>query len=822
MTSLNPLMFQQYFFLCAIGALFVRFKNFMPTPVAGLSFVFLLLFAFKIYPSGKTSRWLVKGLAAALAISVVFVSSQLIYSHFPFGSYVLGAFLALCFLVAALKTDQFSQKKISFFYSFIFLLVGGTVIFTSPKPRIDVHEMLTRSSSLILKGESPYHNRAAVPDETYYIKNGMKALLELYTSGGQSLGFVPYSPQILLTSTLGFLLGDVRFGFVICLSLALFLLGLVIKDRDVFKIIAATLVSISVFLIEQAWSEPVVFLSFVLLIWANQAGFRRLTPVLVGFLAISKIYMLPIVGFYLVAESVKRDVKDFISKSLLVSLGIIGPYLLFMLWGPDNVINHILKDLLFLNDFDYPFSNSLANHLNRQMNLKFYFLGPICLLGVFAANSVFSKKRNLEDALAAFSLGLFLFMLFNKTFFYNYAWVCVLMLIVCRGFSGWEKKIREEDFLYFSSRFLVVFFLPMILSDIWHYAKLASQMLQGKILYLDFVFEYPPLSALQIFLPGWMAFKLGNMNIMLYRLFFMLSCLYFDWRIYQLLKEKKQLSIKNYILGTTILAPLIFERLDLVMMWFIVISVYLAEEKSENQSIILTTLGGWYKLMPFIGLVVLFKNSPNKKLLIYKFLGLNLVILTIASFFFKSETLSFLSYHSSRPYQIESLVSSLAIFLNKFLEFGVSIENSFGSGNLIFGGWELTQIINKTFLLLTAGVLCLIYLRNKITGKDFLASTFLVFVTFSPVLSTQYILWILITFLFSDFYSFVSPWFHRSMIAVCVLSAGIFFKYFDLVMLNEFMTSLLLARNLLLVIMSVYLVQFLLESSALTDSERNS
>lgn len=77
-----------------------------------------------------------------------------------------------------------------------------------------------------------------------------------------------------------------------------------------------------------------------------------------------------------------------------------------------------------------------------------------------------------------------------------------------------------NDTFFFLSRVLIIFYLAPYLSDVHYYQWISSLLSSGKIPYINFNFEYPPLSLIPIYLPDIVTQKTSSSNFHFYRTIF--------------------------------------------------------------------------------------------------------------------------------------------------------------------------------------------------------------------------------------------------------------------------------------------------------------
>jgi hypothetical protein len=164
--------------------------------------------------------------------------------------------------------------------------------------------------------------------------------------------------------------------------------------------------------------------------------------------------------------------------------------------------------------------------------------------------------------------------------------------------------------------------------------------------------------------------------------------------------------------------------------------------------------------------------------------------------------ISFLAHHSQRGVQIESLVGSLVMFAQAFFQlFHASVDTNFGAQHLgqLPGAVLGSRVLFYGALAFTYPYLALHRRRYSLLAGSWLAISG--FVTFGYVLSPQFLLWLIPLGLLAV--AEIPPGWRRAAWVACFAMAvaltGAHFRYYwDYVNFHYLATSMVLARNLLL------------------------
>jgi len=218
---------------------------------------------------------------------------------------------------------------------------------------------------------------------------------------------------------------------------------------------------------------------------------------------------------------------------------------------------------------------------------------------------------------------------------------------------------------------------------------------------------------------------------------FIFDCLLF-WEIL-----KRNQNATFYVFLSAFLLPFSLERLDIIMIFPMIMAIINYQKKEFNKGLIWSTVGGWFKLIPFISYIGTFNHKGQFLRTQIKIILLNLFFLTIFSMSFYSNMFDFLKYHIGRPFQVESVVASF-VFISSML-FGTSIKivNSFGSQNVLFS--TMNSLLSLATYFLVASFAFLIYFYNKHKDKidlfDIVSLFIFCLMIFSKVLSDQFFIW---------------------------------------------------------------------------------
>jgi hypothetical protein len=298
-----------------------------------------------------------------------------------------------------------------------------------------------------------------------------------------------------------------------------------------------------------------------------------------------------------------------------------------------------------------------------------------------------------------------------------------------------------------------------------------------------------------------------------------------------------------------ILIHVFYDRLDIILGELIAVSLaLLILDRNYLFSFFILSIGINFKLIPLLLIPLwLLGSLPSEYFsdlfdrqkiagkaiaLLQRICMLLLMIAAIAVPYYLvygDKAYAFLAYHTERGVQIESLYSSLMLFINCFINLNVHVFYSFKADNISttisdFFLQISTPLVIVSFLLLTAYTF-FTFKRNALTLKDerkwnrgqnmagahrdifiLLAALFVsVSILFSKVFSPQYLLWIVplvMLFPFTKENNIVSSLSFASLFAASVVTTAIFpYLYYSDVAIKTgptpLGTFLLIAKNLL-------------------------
>jgi hypothetical protein len=316
------------------------------------------------------------------------------------------------------------------------------------------------------------------------------------------------------------------------------------------------------------------------------------------------------------------------------------------------------------------------------------------------------------------------------------------------------RRRAELELFYWTIRLGILFLLPLHVSDVGIYlTDLDRFFLRGEWPYRDFAFEYPPLAFLFLLLPGWLMKALRLAHEWDYRLLLGLLLLPFDYALFRGFVKKPPIARAAflYVCFTALLPQLLFDRLDLLVGFGIAYPFFAAAPARAGDA---RFAAGWgfasaLKLIPLLLLPfrLLESRPPVRRWLATAILtALPLALSTDAVLLLSRGPISFLSHHSQRGVQVESLLGNLFLSLHA-LGFGENfrVETAFRSQQLggVPGLIEGAKFLFWSMLGITYGTLVFAVRKRGFTALRAAWLFLLTFVTFGYVLSPQFFFWLI-------------------------------------------------------------------------------
>ncbi len=334
-------------------------------------------------------------------------------------------------------------------------------------------------------------------------------------------------------------------------------------------------------------------------------------------------------------------------------------------------------------------------------------------------------------------------------------------------------------FFIFTRVFSILLTFPTVTDMYVYIGYFKNIYLDGLIPYLEFKLEYPPLSLIPIYIPG---FFIKKINFYYYFLFFACMMFFIDFICLNLCKSycKKRLNMTIeqikymmliYSFFGLFLFRVLYHRLDIIVALLLTSSLLLFATQNKKITIkfwLNSLIGFFYKIVPafLVPPAIIIKayiSSNSKKEFIIKviknssiFLVVLILLILAIELIVGFEFLKNLSYHNQRGIQIESNYSSLLLFSNLIFDTTFILKSGYGSADVMSKSKifeEFTRYFGHFCLLLFYFLFFLSLSKIKSKNKkivkaenlflDVTIITLLITITFQRVLSPQFFIWLI-------------------------------------------------------------------------------
>jgi hypothetical protein len=269
----------------------------------------------------------------------------------------------------------------------------------------------------------------------------------------------------------------------------------------------------------------------------------------------------------------------------------------------------------------------------------------------------------------------------------------------------------------------------------------ADRIAAGELPYADFPHEYPPLSLAILILP-----RLFTADPTLYAALFGVEILICDLVIMFVLSRIGLKPLVLYGVSMLLFWRVPYIRHDLVPVAVSTLGAFALLRGRFVWAAVLWGIGGALKLYPAVCVPVLAFGATLRETIKRWTLAGAVFVAGVAwgIFAFGSEALMFLTYHSERPAQVESLAGNIQFFVPDF-----EVVNTFGSFNVVGPGSEaLVSFFSVFQIAMTLLGLGAAYVHGRRHGTDMrvaavrgAALATFAFSVFGKVFAWHYLFW---------------------------------------------------------------------------------
>lgn len=614
---------------------------------------------------------------------------------------------------------------------------------------------------------------------------------------------------------------DWRYLLVVVHGMSGFLLYRM-RDKEnplsVLPSIAFLFVPAAIFISSQNWNDSINLFWILLAVWGLEKSRMGVFYLALNLLLLASPYHWLFLPVFYALLGKRESLISFLAKSVVVPL---ISYLLVLRFSSD-VLSGFVRSVAA-----YP--GMIQQGIVLQFIRSYFFGSWFLSLTAFKSLAVglllvlgFNWSRR--------SLWICVATLFWGLPFFNHIWLLFgsFLIFYHRGLNQ-SKQVREvsyEMIAFWSTRLFLVISLPLRYSDLIYYKKIGEYIWSGRVPFVDFSFEYPPLALIPMWIGKVFSAIFDSYDLGVYRLGYMTMLLILDLFFFGFLQRQNwnglvtKSALWIYILGGLVMGELIYDRLDLLLGMSFVLMMFWSWERKYAQALAMAVVGAYFKLLTLITLpltvIDLWKSEKPRREKLELLIGAGcgfLICLGLCLIFFEDKFVNFLIYHRNRGLQVESLWSSLLYFVTfaklDFMPYFATISN-YGALHVRNAPDFMVTVATLVPVILLFLVYWIHAISSKVRNDEwrekrlfFLAV--LVFTTFGKVLSPQYLIWTLCLYPFChfDLSKKSDRWITGMFALALVLTGAIFHFYFFVMILRPWMWGLILLRNLLLVGMAV-------------------
>jgi hypothetical protein len=401
--------------------------------------------------------------------------------------------------------------------------------------------------------------------------------------------------------------------------------------------------------------------------------------------------------------------------------------------------------------------------------------------------------------------------------------------VAARALAVARRPAAWLSVLFVASRAVIFVTLAGRSTDLGVHAGYVARIVHGELPFRDFVAEYPPLVFVFTAVPA-----IFDRSLHYYFPIFRALCCCVDcgmWALLLALHRKRVWPCVVYVLCTTALGPLLYDRIDIVLGAILLVAASLLLRRRDGWSCLAVGLGIAFKLIPIVLAPAILVTAWRRGWLGLAGAALLLSVpavvsvdLTIAMGGRQLEGL--MDYHQRRGVHLESVPGSVEMVMMHLTGAPGAVSTEYGSVNL-HTRYEPVLLRVSTLLLvgmmLGAALLAGTRRRDLASLLALLATALCASLLFSKVLSPQYFIFLLpVLVALPPMRGWVERLtFWAIVLATYGLTAAVFPWNFDgLMRLEAGPETLLIARNLCLAGLTATLFYNYLKLSAPLGPER--
>lgn len=301
--------------------------------------------------------------------------------------------------------------------------------------------------------------------------------------------------------------------------------------------------------------------------------------------------------------------------------------------------------------------------------------------------------------------------------------------------------------------------------DVLNFYNQAEMMKDGLLPYKDFVFEFPPFALGFFLIPSLFTSDL-DMYAKLFGVMvtvFSLVCLYYMLRISDHMRINKVLVAAVYVILMLLYYKEMVKKFDVIPMMLTVISVYYHLKGNRALSYGLAMAGALTKIYPVLLLVLYLildyaDRHDSRRPRVIKGVAASVAVFLVAVVPLLAagdsmeDIFSFLTFHTDRGFQVESVMGVVIQALGLMGLTTFTLENIYGTYDVISPICDALLPYWNALVAVVVIVTLLVILRHALChggegtdGRDlviYVIMLFLAFILTNKVFSTQYMLWL--------------------------------------------------------------------------------
>lgn len=366
--------------------------------------------------------------------------------------------------------------------------------------------------------------------------------------------------------------------------------------------------------------------------------------------------------------------------------------------------------------------------------------------------------------------------------------------------------------------------------DLDHYYANAGDVLDGKMPYSMFQFEYPPVSLLFMLIPRIFTWNLNSFHYgcaILTYVFFILGSYFLIRTADKCIGCRWQTNL--YLLCTVIFGSyFVIARNDVYPTVMVIISLWCYLNRRFIPAFVIMSLAALTKLYPALFLPLMIIPFILKK--DWRNFGVALVLVAVTGIIVESPFIltdpstafAYLTYHSDRGIQVESVASSFFMVFNLFFPEDLGVVFNYGSDNITGVGPDLISpyMDDIMWVVLISFFVWMLFRTAKVNlDKERIMATIglmcvtmlMLFIAFSKVYSAQYYIWIVLLLPFTQF-SYFSKHYRREIcllfipFALFTMASYLGYMWFGLMRLDSFAICLTAMKNVLHILLLLVLL----------------